>query len=78
MIPLLCEDERATVLNGAWVNKMSLCIRMNEEQSPVGECPYSHGENGTMGVVVPTSVRIDLLVECMRGQGLTVLPHSTP
>ena len=38
--------------NGAWVNRTSLRVRMNEEQSPVGECPCSHGENGVMGVVV--------------------------
>ena len=38
--------------NGAWVNKTSLRVRMNEEQSPVGECPCNRGEDGVMGVVV--------------------------
>ena len=38
--------------NGAWVNRTSLRVRMNEEQLPVGECPCSRGENGVMCVVV--------------------------
>ena len=57
MIPLLHEDERSIVKKCAWVNRMSLRVRMNEEQSPVEECPCSHGENGVMSVVVFLPVR---------------------
>ena len=45
------------MLNGAWVNRTSLRVRMNEEQSLVGECPCSRGENGVMGVVVSSCLR---------------------
>ena len=50
------------------------CLRMNRQWRG---CVLR--ESGMRGVVIPLPiVRFNPLVECACGQGLTVLPHSTP
>ena len=51
----------------------------NGEWESAGVCTCSRGDSGIMESFLPLlNVRFDLLVECACGQGLTVLPHSTP
>ena len=59
-------------------NNPKWCVRMSRQwrewrSGENGESAWSDGGGGFL-----TNVRVNLLVECVCGQGLTVLPHSTP
>ena len=50
------------------------CVRMNRQGKE-----WRSGESGMRGIVILLPiVRFNLLVECVCGKGLTILPHSTP
>ena len=60
------------------INNSRLCVRMSQQWRE-----WRSGENGEStwsdgGVGFLANMRVNLLVECACGQGLIVLPPSTP